>query len=307
MKARTTTTAAPSPYRSGRFTTVVERILGGITWTTQAAAAAAYVAAAGRPSTWQPILNNDPIPIICMCVFVTGMVAVWAASMWGEQVRFFNRLEQRSLRRIGLTCHLSVLTVAALAVSESPNRAGWWGALGIFCFSAVTTWVSWMGVKFLPDEDQAVIDAIISREAAQRAAAYDASENEKRRVRLTAIVEGLGYVLTDAPTQAVTPAEAPAIRWTIPAGKHKPLVYFIRNGNRVKIGTTTELKRRIRTLALRPENVVLLLDGGQQLERELHRKFAGLRIGNTEWFAYDGPLIDFVHAENTSARKDDPK
>jgi hypothetical protein len=257
---------------------------------------------------WQPILNNDPIPIICMCVFVSGMVAIWAASMWGEQVRFFNRLEQRSLRRVGLTCHLSVLLIAALAVSESPNRTGWWATLGIFCFSAVATWACWMEAKFLPDEDQAVIDAIISREAAQRAAVYDASESEKRRVRLTAIVQGFGYVLTDTPAQAAAPAEAPAIKWTIPTGKHKPLVYFIRNGNRMKIGTTTELKRRIRTLALRPENVVLLLDGGQQLERELHRKFADLRIGNTEWFACDGPLIDFVHAESAGAiRKEGPR
>lgn len=293
MKTRTATTATPQPM--GRFTTTVERILCGITWTTQAAAAATYLAAAGHPSVWRPILRNDLVPVACMCVFVAGLVAIWVASMWGEQARFYNRLEQRGLRRIGLTCHLGVLLVAALAVSASPDKAGWWSALGFLSFSAFATWVAWMEVKFLPDEDQAVIDAIISREAAARAAVYDASEQEKRRVRLTAIVESLGYTLTDTPAQPGKPAEAPAARWPIPPGKHAPLVYFIRNGNRMKIGTTTELKRRIRTLALRPENVALLVDGDQRRERELHKQFADLRVGRTEWFAYEGALADYVH------------
>jgi hypothetical protein len=298
VKTRTTTTAATQPL--GRFTTAVERIFGGVTWATQAAAAATYLAAAGHPTAWQTILNGDLVPIICMCVFVIGLIAIWVASMWGEQTRFYNRLEQRSLRRVGLTCHLGVVLIAALAVSANPNRAGWWSALGFLCFSAFATWVSWMEIKFLPDEDQAVIDAIIAGEAAQRAAVYDASEREHRRVRLTAIVESLGYVLTDTPAQVDEPAAPPAVRWTIPAGKHAPLVYFIRNGNRVKIGTTTELKRRIRTLALRPENVALLIDGDRRREREYHKQFAEHRIGTTEWFAYAGTLTDYV---NDQARR----
>jgi hypothetical protein len=294
VKTRTTTT---TPQPMGRITTITKRILCGITWTTQAAAAAAYLAAAGLPSTWQSILNGDLVPVICMWVFFTGMVAIWVASMWGEQTRFYDRLQQGSLRRIGMTCHIGVLLLAALAVAESPDRAGWWAALGILSFSALTTWVSWMEVNFLPAEDQAVIDAIIHRESAQRAAIHDASEREQRRVRLTAIVEGLGYALTDAPAEADKPADAPAVKWAVPAGKHAPLVYFIRNGNRMKIGTTTELKRRIRTLALRAENVTLLIDGDQRRERAYHKQFAEHRIGNTEWFAYEGTLTDYVHGQ----------
>lgn len=156
-----------------------------------------------------------------------------------------------------------------------------------------------MQARLLPDEDQAIIDALISREAAQRAAIHDASEREKRRARLTEIVESLGYVLPDAPAHASTLADAPAVRWTIPVGKHTPLVYFIRNGNRMKIGTTTDLKRRIRTLALRPENVTLLVEGDQRRERAYHKQFADLRIGRTEWFAYEGPLTDYVHDQLT--------
>nr|WP_275409797.1 GIY-YIG nuclease family protein [Streptomyces bauhiniae] len=152
-----------------------------------------------------------------------------------------------------------------------------------------------MQARLLPDEDQAVVDAILHREAAQRAAVFDASDRERRRARLAVIVESLGYTLNDAGAPTTSPAEPPAIRWTIPAGKHAPLVYFIRNGNRMKIGTTTELKRRIRTLALRPENVALLVAGDQRRERDYHKQFAEHRIGTTEWFAYEGTLADYVH------------
>lgn len=303
MKTRTSTTAAPRPM--GRISAVAERILCSITWTAQAAAAATYLAAVGRPSMWRPILRNDLVSVACMCVFITGMVAIWLATMWGEQVRFYNRVEQSGLRRIGLTCHLGVLLIAVLAVAASPDRAGWWAVLGFVSFSAAVTWVTWMEVKFLPDEDQAVIDAIIHREAAQRAAVYDASEREKRRVRLTAIVEDLGYTLTDAPAPASEPTDTPAIKWSIPAGKHAPLVYFIRNGNRMKIGTTTELKRRIRTLALRAENVALLIDGDQRRERAFHKQFAEHRIGNTEWFAYEGTLADYVHGQTDRVSREE--
>ncbi|MFW3477316.1 GIY-YIG nuclease family protein [Streptomyces microflavus] len=67
------------------------------------------------------------------------------------------------------------------------------------------------------------------------------------------------------------------------------------------------MKRRIRTLALRAENVVLLLDGSKPLEKKLHQQFADLRIGNTEWFAYDEALITFITEQNRLARKEQTK
>ena len=291
MKTRITTTAM-QPH--GRLAITVEYALASITWGTQAGAAAAYIAAAGHPAAWRPIFRSDTVSVLCMAVFVTGGTVIWLLTQWSEQAQFHNRTQQRSLRRVGLACHLAVVAMAALAVSASPDRAGWWAALALMCFSAVATWVSWMEVKFLPAEDQAVIDAILAREAAARAAVHDASEQQNRRVRLTAIVETLGYTLADPPMETPPPADEPAIKWTIPTGKHKPLVYFIRNGNRMKIGTTTELKRRIRTLALRAENVALLVDGDHRREREYHRQFAEHRVGRTEWFAYEGALTDFV-------------
>lgn len=286
-----------TPQSLGRLTTILDRIICGLAWATQAAAATVYLIVGTRPAAWQPMIDKNPVSVISAALFTLGMLTVWALSLWGEHARFYDRLIQRSYRKIGWIGHLSVLLIAAATTVERPNRVGLWVVLGMLCFAAAATWSSWMQTRFLPDEDQAVIDAIIAREAAAQAAVHDASQREQRRVRLTAIVESLGYTLTDAPAQAGKPAEAAATRWTIPPGKHAPLVYFIRNGNRIKIGTTTELKRRIRTLALRPENVALLVDGDRRLEREYHKQFADLRVGRTEWFAYEAALADYVHAQ----------
>lgn len=290
-------TAAPQPL--GRLAAILEHLVRSVAWIVQAAAATTYLFVATQPSRWQSMLDKDPVGVICMWVFAVCMAVLWGLSLWAEEQRFYDLLIQRSSRRAGLVSHLSVLFIAAVAVSQSSDRIGWWVILGLLCFCAVATWASWMQARLLPDEDQAVIDEIIHREAAQRGAIHEAAEREKRRQRLTAIVESLGYTLTDPPDQACKPDDGPTIRWTIPAGKHEPLVYFIRNGNRMKIGTTVELKRRIRTLALRQENVALLVTGDQRREREFHKKFADLRVGRTEWFAYEGALADYVHDQIT--------
>lgn len=86
----------------------------------------------------------------------------------------------------------------------------------------------------------------------------------------------------------------------IPVGRHKPLVYFIRNGNRVKIGYTTHLTARIAALSLSKTFVVLLLDGGRTLEREMHRRFAADRLGATEWFVYSNRLKAYIDSQVTA-------
>jgi hypothetical protein len=299
-------TAAPQPL--GRLTTILDRIILVTAWATQASAATAYLIAAAHPSAWRDIFAKDAVGTIILLCSGVCMMALWGLSLREEAKSYFNRQHQRLFRKAGLLGHAGALLTAALAASELPNRAAWFAVLCIISFAAMATWAAWMQTRLLPEEDQAVIDAILHGEAAQRAAVYDASEREQRRIRLTAIVESLGYTLTDSPAPADKPAEAPAVRWTIPPGKHAPLVYFIRNGNRMKIGTTTELKRRIRTLALRPENVTLLVDGDQRREREYHKQFADLRVGRTEWFTYEGALADYVHAESIRlSRKDQPK
>ncbi|MGV9891716.1 GIY-YIG nuclease family protein [Streptomyces sp. NPDC003395] len=298
-----TTTTRPT----GRLTVVVDRIVCGLAWTMQAVAAATYTTVIAQPAGWRSMWASDPFNCICLWGFAAGMVGIWGISLWEEQKHFYDRRAQRLHRKSSLLGHISVLLVAGLAAAGQSYsaRIALWLIMAMFAFYATVIWATWMRTRFLPPEDQAVIDALQDREAQQRAAAHDASEKERRRQRLTAIVSSLGYQLTDTPAHAAAPT--PTYRWTVPAGKHAPLVYFITNGNRIKIGTSTELKRRIRTLALRAENVALLLDGGKPLERKYHNQFADLRIGNTEWFAYESPLTDFIAEQNRNARKEQAK
>lgn len=75
---------------------------------------------------------------------------------------------------------------------------------------------------------------------------------------------------------------------------HAPVVYFVVNGSRVKIGTTQNIRERIRTLCLRMDDVALVLHGGQEHERSLHERFAEHRAGDTEWFDLADDLAAFV-------------
>jgi hypothetical protein len=75
---------------------------------------------------------------------------------------------------------------------------------------------------------------------------------------------------------------------------HAPVVYFLRNGTRVKIGTTRNLRPRIARLALRPDNVMRVEHGGQDYEQSLHARFDEYRVGNTEWFELRGELAAYL-------------
>jgi hypothetical protein len=91
----------------------------------------------------------------------------------------------------------------------------------------------------------------------------------------------------------------------IPRGPHEPVAYFLEVGQRVKIGYTTNLYARLRAFGLRIENVVLLLEGGPKVERELHRMFARYRVGDTEWFSLAGDLGEYVN--DARRRMDQPE
>lgn len=84
-------------------------------------------------------------------------------------------------------------------------------------------------------------------------------------------------------------------RKLLAASAHDSIVYFLRNGDRVKIGTTRNLRGRVAGLSLRPDNVLFAVSGGIQVERALHERFADLRIGETEWFQFAQPIADFVN------------
>jgi hypothetical protein len=75
---------------------------------------------------------------------------------------------------------------------------------------------------------------------------------------------------------------------------HAPIVYFLRNGDRVKIGVSQNIKRRVAALSLRPSDVVRAEHGDQEHERAQHLRFTGLRIGDTEWFELRGALVEYL-------------
>lgn len=76
------------------------------------------------------------------------------------------------------------------------------------------------------------------------------------------------------------------------------VVYYMRVGNRVKIGFTTNLAGRI--AAVMPEEVLATEPGGRMLEGVRHRQFAGLRV-TREWFRHDGSLT--AHIEKLQAQR----
>jgi hypothetical protein len=85
---------------------------------------------------------------------------------------------------------------------------------------------------------------------------------------------------------------APEVVWK--QGSHTPVVYFLINGDRVKIGTSTNITARVSALALRKTNAALLLNGDNQLEGAFHDHFASDRIGNTEWFLLSPAIRRYI-------------
>lgn len=69
------------------------------------------------------------------------------------------------------------------------------------------------------------------------------------------------------------------------------LVYFVQFGDRIKIGYTTNLDRRME--AVPNDKILALVAGSMADERKYHAKFDDIRITG-EWFANDPRLTDFI-------------
>ena len=88
---------------------------------------------------------------------------------------------------------------------------------------------------------------------------------------------------------------------TVPSGLH-PLVYFVGTelirGAAVKIGTTTDLKQRFRSLRLAspvPLVVHAVALGDRHREVEFHREFRKHRL-HGEWFKITPSLLERIEA-----------
>ncbi|WP_344790121.1 GIY-YIG nuclease family protein [Gryllotalpicola daejeonensis] len=80
------------------------------------------------------------------------------------------------------------------------------------------------------------------------------------------------------------------------------VVYYIRFGDRMKIGTTSNLRQRMAKLW--HEDLVALERGGRARERARHAQFARARLGTSEWFELAPELV--AHTEVLRAGVDDP-
>src|SRR5690606_15106974 len=80
---------------------------------------------------------------------------------------------------------------------------------------------------------------------------------------------------------------------TAKQSKGSPLVYFIRLGPYVKIGTSVDVMARIGALSLSPGNLLAVIPGSYDVERQTHQRFARLRAFR-EWFYLRDELRDYV-------------
>lgn len=231
---------------------------------------------------------------------------IWLFCLYSEEINQYDRRHARAMRRYGYALQaitLIVLTAAAPAHTRITTSVACAVILGMFYAS----WYSWLQSRALPKEDQEQIDALIAEEEVLARKALEERQSRIHAARLEQIKAQYRNHTAAPADPAPEPMGEPPLRWQIPKGKHAPLVYFIENGNRIKIGTTTCLERRISDLSLRPGNIALLLPGDGRRERALHKQFARYRIGASEWFQNTGALADFValkHAEATLAGKE---
>jgi hypothetical protein len=87
--------------------------------------------------------------------------------------------------------------------------------------------------------------------------------------------------------------------------ENQSVIYFIsteQNQNLVKIGYTTNLESRLRSLRTgSPDElqIHLVVPGSREDERKLHRQFSSLRV-RREWFKRDQAIDDFIARHRAS-------
>jgi hypothetical protein len=75
---------------------------------------------------------------------------------------------------------------------------------------------------------------------------------------------------------------------------HPDIVYYLRQGDLIKIGTSTRLAGRINELGA--QGVMVIEMGGSDVETARHRQFAAHRSHRREWFHATPELVDHIFA-----------
>ena len=102
-----------------------------------------------------------------------------------------------------------------------------------------------------------------------------------------------GYQTADFAGRArLTPAEEDELAPRAYGRRPVNVVYYIRFGDRIKIGTSSNVRQRLQNL---PHDEVLAFErGGIQVEAARHAQFAAHRIGRSEWFEINDPLLGHI-------------
>jgi hypothetical protein len=113
--------------------------------------------------------------------------------------------------------------------------------------------------------------------------------------------------LMERSTEQQLEAQRKALRTTSRAtNKRKPgVVYYVRlSGHRIKIGRTTDLKTRMKSMRVQPHDVLAAEPGGAALEADRHKEFADIRHGRLEDFDATPELLS--HIESIRAQWGNP-
>ncbi len=114
------------------------------------------------------------------------------------------------------------------------------------------------------------------------------------RMRLPPVSSGEAFEA--AAEMALVKHDAPPRRWARPPIDRSSFVYFVRASDMIKIGTSTNVSKRICALQTASPvrlDLLLVIPGSADLERELHRKHAKLR-SHGEWFRAEPALVEHV-------------
>lgn len=118
-------------------------------------------------------------------------------------------------------------------------------------------------------------------------------------VRQTDTLLGLGKIqrrsLEEAAITAHLKASEQAKQARIAEREESSVVYYVGlTQDRIKIGTTTELAKRMQAFRSHPDDLLAVEIGGRVKELERHRQFAHLRIGRDENFKAGPDLLSHI-------------
>lgn len=251
-----------------------------------------------------PVVLREALDLtdaIYLTISYVGLILMWLYCLFVEHAHMHERKEAKWHRRRGYFLQFLALGVYTASKFQDKHPEGVI-AIGLIVLLAMAVWNAWMRTFRLAPEQQKALDDLLAERDRRFKERVAAEQDKLRQARFEAV--RARYQLPDLPTTAASKPVEPRFDWPVLEGKHKPLVYFIGNGTRVKIGTTTSLRARVSALSLRTDDIVLLLTGDRRIEQDMHKRFADQRVGNTEWFENAGPLADFIRGHNEQALAD---